>query len=803
MLPKRNMQAMCFSCHKPTVGYELTMARDIFEGRQIYERRGCHGCHKIEGVSEDMTKIGPSLRMMESKLDPNWVPKWIAAPREFYDSARMPHPFGHTIPSRETFPEMVHEVEAKYGEGFFDADRENMVEEETAIVDSIAAYLFDNSRPMPDMIEPPAEPGDVERGRAIVSVVNCLGCHSLHETGRPDAIDIAGNGFAPDLSKIGSKTNRKWLYNWLLDPKKYWPDGNMPDPRLEPDEANDVVAYLMTLRDDAYMSAPAPAADEATLRELAMRYKRATMSESAAAAQIDAMSLQERKLYVGAEAVDRFGCFGCHSLNDDFDARPKIGAELTAEGFKEIELFDFGVKKFVHIPHFRHDWIRQKVLQPQIYMLGKVLNPYEKTPQMPWFGFTEEEADKITTFILGQTGKPAPPDYRYDPRGEKAVMLAGWKLMERRNCIGCHKLGLGERHLERTQLAELSNRFPSDVVWVSDPVVAKHDPNLPEGRYAEVAQVKPDRIVALEDGADFVLLGEDDFIAGDFEFGGGPYYVTMRELLTQPEVMTDVGLGAEIPVALQRPKLLKVFGVGEGAIGRMYGDAAMAPPVLRREGAKVRSEWLVDFLKNISTVRNHIEVRMPQWEWTQEEAVTVARALAHMAEDPFPWPDEDIAPFSEVHQTVIDRVIGVPTPPSFAEGTGACFNCHPAGNLTPTNDRSQWGPNLFLARDRLRLDFIDSWMRDPLAWDPNTRMTNFFYKRELQVYSEEKVLGLVVDELGGTDATIGLLAETLYHLPQSVDLIRKLDEEAARRNLPAAPDATPTPTPGPQVNERR
>ncbi len=763
MLPKRNMEAMCFTCHKTNLGYELSMARSVFEGRRIYEYRGCHGCHKIDGVSDDMAKIGPTLEHVAVKLNPDWTPRWISGPRKFYPTARMPHAFGHRIPIRDTFPEffetMEHETEPALWQEIerqLEEDHAHMVREEAAMIEGITALLYARSRDLP-LEEPPAEAGDPALGRQIVKVHNCLGCHELHD----GEIQSPGQGYAPDLSKVGSKTNRPWLFNWLREPKRYWPEARMPDPRLTPEETNHVVAYLLTLRDDAYIEAPRDQSSDDEMLELAVRYLRSRLSEAEARQTATAMSPEERRLLVGEETIYRNGCFGCHDI-PGFEDRGRIGTELTGEGFKEIERFDFGMHRFVHIPHFRHEWVRLKVKQPQIYFLGKVISPYEQTLSMPWFGFSDEDADKITTFVLGQTGKQPPEKYVYTPGGDQQAILEGRKLIERRNCIGCHKIGMGWQWVDTDE-----HGFDEDLVWVTEPLVALGDANLPEGRYSRIAQVGEAK------AQDKVLIPAEGFVDTRQLARFGEDYLSIGELLGEAPIEVNVGSREEIRVAMERPATLKVEGVQEGYIKRFYEDSALAPPILRREGAKVRPQWFFNFLKHVTDIRNHIQVRMPQWEWNDAEANAVVRFFAAAAGEPFPFESEPISPLSEeVHGTTARELFGLPGTPEYEQSL-KCFSCHPAGELVPTNPRENWGPNLYLAQERLKFSFIRSWLRNPQAWSPGTRMPNIFYD-----YSDPDG---VVELRPDGERQIVALAEMLHYLPNLEEVRLAAQAEAERR----------------------
>ncbi|MBI3737344.1 cytochrome c [Candidatus Sumerlaeota bacterium] len=698
----------------------------------------------------------------------------------------MPHPFGHLIPSEETFPEMVHHVrEDLKDEHHFEKEFETKRSEEAVMIECLAKWLYSISDKNFDaqLIEPPAEEGDPAKGKELVSKVNCLGCHKL------DDLNAEGQGYGPDLSKIGSKTNRKWLFNWLKDPKKYWPDGNMPNPRLEDAEINDIIAYLLTLKDDAYMAAPRPEFNEKLLEEIAVRYKRAKLPEEKAKAEVAALSKDDKMLYVGEETMYRRGCFGCHEIKG-YENRARIGTELTSEGFKEIELFDFGMHKYVHIPHTRHDWIKQKVEQPGIYFLGKVTNPYEQTFNMPWFGFSDEDANEIATYILGQTGRTHSAKYRYELTGTKEqivakqAMIRGKKIIERRNCTGCHPVGLGWRWIESKDMAD-----SKELLWATDPLVAHYDPNLPDGKYSKIDQIKPDDIkkdAATGEIKDKVIVPPEGFLVKTSQVVFGEDYLGMDQIFGEQPVEVNVGAKDEIRIALERPDELKVNGVGEGFIARYYSEAALAPPVLRREGAKINPYWFFKFLKKVETIRNHIApLRMPQWDWTDEDATDVVKYFSVAAGEKFPFETVDIPPLADIHKDTAKDLFGLPGTEGYDKSL-KCLSCHPTGDLMPTNPKESWGPNLYLAQSRLKFSFVQSWLTNPQGWAPGTKMPNFFYDRDGDKIIEVHPTPLV-EQIGSPEA-IHRLAEMLYHMPEieEVKIAAAKAAEAAKNAPPPA-----------------
>jgi sulfur-oxidizing protein SoxX len=106
-----------------------------------------------------------------------------------------------------------------------------------------------------------AQPGDAARGRAIANdrqKGGCLNCHAV-----PDARSPGDLG--PDLAGVATRHPMAVLRLRVVDPRKLDPDARMPafysldgltrvdaahagKPLLQPQEIEDVLAYLATLK---------------------------------------------------------------------------------------------------------------------------------------------------------------------------------------------------------------------------------------------------------------------------------------------------------------------------------------------------------------------------------------------------------------------------------------------------------------------------------------------------------------------------------------------------------------------------
>jgi mono/diheme cytochrome c family protein/predicted nucleic acid-binding Zn-ribbon protein len=369
------VQASCIGCHEEV--RRLPFADQIASGEKLFEQLGCHGCHLVEGY-DGLPKVGPSLRAVAAKVDPGWMVSWIENPQSFRPRTKMPH---------------------------FLFDRQQ--------AEQAAAYLLKASSPgAKEWLESHPEPRGVDpsnaelvrRGKELVDSIGCRGCHAVAPEEVASAVSETKD-HAPNLSRIGEKTNARWLYHWLRDPRGYHPDTRMPSLRLSDGEAAAIASYLLTLRGDRAEASPA----DADLRE------RLASEELAAS---------------GEKLVRKYGCFGCHDI-PGMERESRIGVELTTFGSKNLEELFFG--DHPEIPRDWDHWTYFKLKDPRIYQTKFI------EQLMPNFRLAESEIKALRVFLASRVDHRVPPRYRYpDPEGFQAALVQGRRLVDSYNCRGCH-----------------------------------------------------------------------------------------------------------------------------------------------------------------------------------------------------------------------------------------------------------------------------------------------------------------------------------------------------------------------------
>ena len=427
MLAKGHTESQCVKCHQGVV--EVPKATRLNMGKQLVEKFGCYGCHKIKGW-ENLRKAGPDLTKVTSKTTEDWIYRWIKEPKGFRPT-RMPQVWG--VRSLEHEPEEL---------------KQRSQARDDAEANAVAAFLVKSA----ETIQYPAPPaGDLTAGRKAFETVGCLGCHRIGNDNRgmeivktgDRSVPIPAASFrthGPNLDGTGTKLNAGWVYAWIKNPKGYWHETRMPNLRLSDKEAADVTSYLMSLKNDEFMARPRPAMNAQVRDEIILEYLTNTLPVAPAQAKLKEMDDAQKTMFLGEKTIARQGCFGCHNIKG-FEKTSPIGVELTEEGSKLVERLDFG---FQHgkIPHTLPAWVHLKLMDPRIYDEGKhqTKRP-EEWLRMPKFHMSDEEADAVVTAVLSFTKEQVPAAAQKQVSADERYVEDGRRLVREFNCQGCHQIG--------------------------------------------------------------------------------------------------------------------------------------------------------------------------------------------------------------------------------------------------------------------------------------------------------------------------------------------------------------------------
>ncbi len=406
MLPAKLTEASCAKCHKQQV--YVPKADNLNVAYATYERAGCYACHKTRGF-EDVRKPGPILTKIDSKLTPDWVKTWIRNPRAVKGTTWMPR-IWYNSNSSATQDAVRNEIE----------------------INAAVAYLFANTEKYEFPVKNPPR-GDSKSGEKIVKSIGCQGCHVVGEGARTEV--GPHRTFGQPLENIGNKTTYEWVFNWVRDPKHYNPATYMPNLRLTDQQAADVAAYLMTLKQTSEGDAAKATFTDKDVDAVLLDYYKAAMPVEDAKAQVAKLDAKAKEVALGQRVISRYGCFGCHDIKG-FEKAQSIGTDLSEEGSKLVTRLDFAF--ITEVPHTsKIGWFRTKLHDPRIFDKGRVLEPLDKL-RMPNFDFTDVEVERLVTAIMSFQ-REIQPVAAWAPRSARADAVGlGRTLVHRRNCVGCH-----------------------------------------------------------------------------------------------------------------------------------------------------------------------------------------------------------------------------------------------------------------------------------------------------------------------------------------------------------------------------
>jgi mono/diheme cytochrome c family protein len=198
LLPNIILEGGCGRCHKGNTGADTPV---LDTGRQLIDKNGCIGCHKLPGFQRP-DYIGPDLGRIAEKVRPAWIVSWIKDPREYLPQTIMPN--------------------CK-----FSNDQ----------AEDAASFLMSNSQSAAKQVVIAANETIAAAGKLLFSRSRCVTCHAL---------DSRGGMTGPDLGRAGDKLEPAWIKTWLTDPQSFFAKTRMPLFVFSALEVESLIAYLMT-----------------------------------------------------------------------------------------------------------------------------------------------------------------------------------------------------------------------------------------------------------------------------------------------------------------------------------------------------------------------------------------------------------------------------------------------------------------------------------------------------------------------------------------------------------------------------
>ncbi len=563
-------------------------------------------------------------------------------------------------------------------------------------------------------------------GLAIVEKGGCFGCHQID---RWDDMPKPG----PSLRKIAAKTSSDFAYKWIRAPRDYrydtWmphffgqPNNNDPESSLRTEqEIHAMVQYLFNNSVTSGMDKIPVAGDRAN----------------------------------GELLINSLGCMGCHRMEEDpsGNGKPSFNEMRRQQG---PNLIYTGSKT-------NQQWIYNWLRNPQSY--------YSDT-KMPNLRLTQQEAADISAYLVSKNNtdfdtQTIPPvdeaeldnivisfmeqTQRKDEIAAELVAMnikqklnfAGEKLIRHYGCFGCHDI----------KGFEDAKPIGTSLTYEGSKLITKLDFAF---MHEEIQHTKWDWFrLKLDNPRMYDLIPQAD----------GNYSIRVKrplEKLRMPhfglneeelDAIVTVLMGLvkdEIPPTKLPPRtttnliveegqrLLQTYNCkgchsidGEGGAIRptivqwladiadetSADDASLvqsfAPPILDTEGRKVQPDWLFNFFKNPHMIRPNLQVRMPSFHMISDEDWN--KIIKY-----FQYKDDQMLAYEEDFH--LDRSSNSYIAGENIQELGACTNCHFYGSQKPKQAALTWAPNLVLAKDRLRRDWLLEFFANPQDVLPGTKM---------------------------------------------------------------------------------
>lgn len=202
LLAREYIRASCGRCHKEG---EVPGVPELTEGRRLFERQGCRGCHKLNGVGGS---IGPDLTEEgASRRSPDWLERHFMAPNQVSAGSAMPN-YHFT---REQAGALTYYM--------------------LSLTNEEMGSYYSSVRLIPS----------AQYGRQLFVQKDCIVCH---------AVGGVGAKSGPDLLGVTQRHSLEWLDEQLVNPELVYPGSTMPEYDLERNARKALISYLASATPD-------------------------------------------------------------------------------------------------------------------------------------------------------------------------------------------------------------------------------------------------------------------------------------------------------------------------------------------------------------------------------------------------------------------------------------------------------------------------------------------------------------------------------------------------------------------------
>lgn len=193
---------------------------DPTQAATLYGSSFCASCHAVQNEAGNLVggNFGPELTRVGSKVNPDWLRRWLSNPAEYEPGTRMPH----------------------YR---FD-------DKQIAMLSSFLLAKKDGDL-LANVHLPASDADSVARGKKLVTESGCAACHQINGISPPQ-------NFAPDLTRVGSRALAQvvfapgmkhnlpdYIAGKIRDPRSFGPALKMPKFTLTDTQVDSLATALL------------------------------------------------------------------------------------------------------------------------------------------------------------------------------------------------------------------------------------------------------------------------------------------------------------------------------------------------------------------------------------------------------------------------------------------------------------------------------------------------------------------------------------------------------------------------------
>lgn len=544
-------------------------------------------------------------------------------------------------------------------------------------------------------------------GMRLIERYGCYNCHKF--AGHFERLQKEKKS-GPQLYTVAAKVTPEWVRKWLWEPKSFRPSTLMPafwqiHNNSDPDSLERGKVEVESITHYLFKNSEA--------------FEPIKMSSKAVG---DASR--------GKTLMENVGCLACHAINDfprkNPDSMKTLGWKNPIVPLPGPELNQLGSKVsrewlYSWLMNPRHYWAQtsmpsmklseQEALDLSEYLLAKKNEEFEALPVPE---AKDDVRDQLVTSYLTKTMSPKEAQTKLASMSlEDRKDFLGQKFINHYGCYACHAIKGFEN--SPNVGVELTYEGSKDVSKFAFENVHLDHTSRPDWIYTKL---RTPRIWDVGKVRDFEAKTKMPHFGMSKEQATAVTAIVVGMENRNVDEAAQFKLDGRWEQIVEGHRVLNRYNcVGCHAIEKKQGHvlayypeelSSEGPPNLNTEGAKIQPDWLHNYLLNPDVkIRPWLKIRMPNFLMSNEEATTITKYFAAYDKAPYPYIKKANKPLTQEDlkqaQSIVNQL--------------ACLSCHGA-NVAP----EAGAPHFYNIKYRLRPDWIVTWLKDPNAIMPGTRM---------------------------------------------------------------------------------